>query len=204
MSYITEDQQVEELKSWWKQNGKFIVVVFVMILAGVFGWRYWQDSQHESNLQLSEQYQQLLSNFAAGNASNETLDTFVQENSGDVYAIFTLLEQAKNYVGQGDLMNAEKSLQSAVKQSNNSSLTAIANLRLARVQVALKQYSKAETTLNSVTDAAWAGDKAEISADIAQAQNNTAEAKKLYQVALDSPTISALQKQILQLKIDSL
>jgi predicted negative regulator of RcsB-dependent stress response len=37
--YTTEDQQVEALKRWWKENAKSILLGVALGLAAVFGWR---------------------------------------------------------------------------------------------------------------------------------------------------------------------
>ena len=38
----TDDQEVEELKRWWNENGKTVVAGLVLGLGGVFGWTTWQ------------------------------------------------------------------------------------------------------------------------------------------------------------------
>ena len=42
--YDSEEQQVEAIKDWWKENGKAVVLGVVVGLGGLFGWRYYQDS----------------------------------------------------------------------------------------------------------------------------------------------------------------
>ena len=43
MAYsIEEEQEINQLKDWWKENGKAIIVAFVLGVGGMFGWRYWQ------------------------------------------------------------------------------------------------------------------------------------------------------------------
>ena len=44
---LTEEEQVEQLKKWWKENGLSIVGGVVVGLALVFGWRSWQHHQLE-------------------------------------------------------------------------------------------------------------------------------------------------------------
>ncbi|MGU3844696.1 YfgM family protein, partial [Vibrio diabolicus] len=41
--YDTEEQQVEAIKDWWKENGKAVIIGAVVGLGGLFGWRYYQD-----------------------------------------------------------------------------------------------------------------------------------------------------------------
>ena len=44
-SYRTEEEQVEALKAWWRENGKSTVVAIAMAVMGVFGWQGWQKQQ---------------------------------------------------------------------------------------------------------------------------------------------------------------
>ncbi|GAL21617.1 Mlr7403 protein [Vibrio maritimus] len=54
--YDSEEQQVEAIKDWWKENGKAVVLGVVVGLGGLFGWRYYQDSVVQAQEAASEQY----------------------------------------------------------------------------------------------------------------------------------------------------
>ena len=41
----TEEEQVAAIKSWWKENGKSLVLTVAGVLAGVFGWKAWKHKQ---------------------------------------------------------------------------------------------------------------------------------------------------------------
>ena len=61
MSFDLEEQEkVDELKAWWKQNGSTVllaVAVFAAIVAGMQGWRYYQKSQQQQAAQVYEAVQ---------------------------------------------------------------------------------------------------------------------------------------------------
>ena len=38
----SEDQQIEELKRWWSENGRSIVIGVVLGIGGVSGWVGWK------------------------------------------------------------------------------------------------------------------------------------------------------------------
>ena len=43
MAYtIEEEQELNQLKEWWKDNGKTIIAAFILGVGGMLGWRYWQ------------------------------------------------------------------------------------------------------------------------------------------------------------------
>ncbi len=43
--YNSEEQQVEAIKRFWKENGTAIIAGVVLGLGGLYGWRYFQDQQ---------------------------------------------------------------------------------------------------------------------------------------------------------------
>ncbi len=205
MSYITEEQQVEELKSWWKENGKVIIATFILVIGGVLGWRYWQSHQITSRMATSNQYEQVIQAYGQNPQVNAAvLQKFVEENKKSSYAIFALFDQAKSAVGQHDLTLAESSLQQAVDISQDSNLKAIAALRLAELQLQQQKYDAVQTTLNHISDKAWEGSKQQMLGDIALAKGDKAAARAAYQQALSSENLNSLDKQLLQLKVDSL
>jgi predicted negative regulator of RcsB-dependent stress response len=52
--YTTEEQQVEVIKSWWKENGTSVLAGTVIGLVGLFGWRYYNDyAAHQPGSRLS-------------------------------------------------------------------------------------------------------------------------------------------------------
>ena len=58
--YNGEDEQVEALKTWWRENGKSTVITIVVVLAAIFGWRGWQQQQSAEVEAGSLMYQSLL------------------------------------------------------------------------------------------------------------------------------------------------
>lgn len=205
MSYITEEQQVEELKSWWKENSKVIIVTFVLVVGGVLGWRYWQTEQLKSRMTTSNQYEQSMQAYLTNpQANGEVLQQFVNDNKKSSYAVFALFNQAKSAVEQNNLTLAESSLQQAVEISEDSNLKNIAALRLAELQIQQQKYDAAQAVLDKITDSAWQGSKQQLLGDILLAKGEAANARAAYQQALNNDNLNALDKQLLQLKIDSL
>lgn len=69
--YTTEEQQVEAIKKWWRDNGKAVVLGAVIGLGGLYGWRYYQAELETSREQASAQYTQVVNALAAGDAQAE-------------------------------------------------------------------------------------------------------------------------------------
>ena len=56
----TEEEQVEALKSWWKENGKSLIMGVVIAVAAVFGWRGWNQYQDDFAANASAMYESIL------------------------------------------------------------------------------------------------------------------------------------------------
>lgn len=39
---LEEQEKLDELKAWWRQNGKWVASALVVFLLAVAGWRGWQ------------------------------------------------------------------------------------------------------------------------------------------------------------------
>ena len=57
--FVTEDQQVEALKKWWKENGKSVITGLVLGLAIIVGVRTWFDYRAGREQAASLEYQRM-------------------------------------------------------------------------------------------------------------------------------------------------
>ena len=58
---LSDQEQIQLFKSWWKTHGYHVVFTVVVTLLGVFGWRYWHGYSKSHLEQASINYMQLLS-----------------------------------------------------------------------------------------------------------------------------------------------
>lgn len=95
MAYTSlEEQELNEIKSWWNENYKSLIAIFVIALAGVIGWRYWQDYQTVKAQEMSMAYEQAISH-QDGAKKQTQIDAFVQANEKTGYAALALLEKSQ-------------------------------------------------------------------------------------------------------------
>ncbi|MCQ9123208.1 YfgM family protein [Rodentibacter caecimuris] len=204
MAYsIEEEQEINQLKEWWKENGKTIIVAFILGVAGVFGWRYWQTYQANQIAEASAGYDALV--YAAEQdpaAQKAKLTEFVQANSKTSYAVFALFDEAKNAVAKQDFASAEVALQQVLTQSQDDLLTSLAALRLSAVQFQLGQLDSALSTLEQVKSAGFNARKILLVGDIQLAKGDTVAAKNSFEQVLQ--TGSSLEQQMAQMKLNNL
>ena len=204
MAYsIEEEQEINQLKDWWKENGKTIIVAFILGVGGMFGWRYWQAHQAEQIAQASAQYDALIYSAQQDEqAKKANIEQFVQANSKTAYAVFALLDEAKKAAEKQDFAAAEANLNQALTQSQDEVLTSIVALRLSAVQFQLAQLDNALTTLNQVKGESFNARKAILTGDIQVAKGDKVSAKNSFEQAQQSGT--QLEQQMAKMKLNNL
>ena len=204
MAYsIEEEQEINQLKDWWKENGKTIIVAFILGVGGMFGWRYWQAHQAEQIAQASAQYDALIYSAQQDEqAKKANIEQFVQANSKTAYAVFALLDEAKKETEKQDFAAAEVNLNQALTQSQDEVLTSIVALRLSAVQFQLGQLDNALTTLNQVKGESFDARKAILTGDIQVAKGDKVAAKNSFEQAQQSG--SQLEQQVAKMKLNNL
>ena len=204
MAYsIEEEQEINQLKDWWKENGKTIIVAFILGVGGMFGWRYWQAYQAEQIAQASSQYDALIYSAQQDKqAKKANIEQFVQANSKTAYAVFALLDEAKKAAEKQDFAAAEVNLNQALTQSQDEVLTSIVALRLSAVQFQLGQLDNALTTLNQVKGESFNARKAILTGDIQVSKGDKVAAKNNFEQAQQSG--SQLEQQMAKMKLNNL
>ena len=204
MAYsIEEEQEINQLKDWWKENGKTIIVAFILGVGGMFGWRYWQAHQAEQIAQASAQYDALIYSAQQDEqAKKANIEQFVQANSKTAYAVFALLDEAKKATEKQDFVAAEVNLNQALTQSQDEVLTSIVALRLSAVQFQLGQLDNALTTLNQVKGESFNARKAILTGDIQVVKGDKVAAKNSFEQAQQSG--SQLEQQMAKMKLNNL
>lgn len=204
MAYsIEEEQEINQLKDWWKENGKTIIIAFILGVGGMFGWRYWQAHQAEQIAQASAQYDALIYSAQQDEqAKKANIEQFVQANSKTAYAVFALLDEAKKATEKQDFAAAEVNLNQALTQSQDEVLTSIVALRLSAVQFQLGQLDNALTTLNQVKGESFNARKAILTGDIQVTKGDKVSAKNSFEQAQQSG--SQLEQQMAKMKLNNL
>ncbi|MCX9567210.1 YfgM family protein [Vibrio cholerae] len=199
--YDTEEQQVEAIKDWWKENGKAVIFGAVIGLGGLFGWRYYQDSVVAAQEAASQSYSKAMDALQAkGIESEGTIQTFIDANKETEYAVLAAMQLAKAQVDAGQLDEALAQLEWAKGATKDAALKPLLTFRVARLQAEQGQFDDALTQLTSIQEKSWAGRVAELLGDILMRKGDSAAAYAAYTEAQQAEDAS----QTLQMKLDDL
>lgn len=185
-TYLNEEEQVEALKKWWKENGKSIVVGVVLGFSAIFGWQGWQSYRVAQGEAASNLYISMQNLVSAGKTDNavELGKRLLGEHTDSVYASLAALNLAKLTYERGDKANASENLQWVVEHAPDAALADLARVRVARVQLDQQQYDQAAVSLDGVDAAFMPAMVSELRGDIARARGDMEAARQAYRQAL--------------------
>lgn len=199
-SFSTEEQQVEAIKRFWKENGTAIILGAVIGLGGLWGWRYYTETQIAQREQASTQYEQLVSALGADEKGFSAAADYIKNNPENSYAMMTALQLAKSAVDSKDFAEAQKQLSWAAEHADDNAIKSLVQLRLARIQLAQEKADDAIKTLSGINMDAYSASVEEIKGDAYSQLGQYEQARQAYVASLDKNANNPL----LQLKLDNL
>lgn len=203
--YANEEERLEALQRWWKENKQSMFVGLALGIAAILGWNMWKSNQRATAEQASVVYQQLIQATDAKQADSATKlgERLVSQYGSTAYAEYARLFLAKLKAESGDLPGARKWLEEAIANSKDAPLKLVAQLRLGRVLLAAGEIDPALKLVEPLTDrqmGKFQGLFEELKGDLYAAAKRPADARKAYERAKELGDSSPL----LELKLDDL
>lgn len=203
---LDEQEQLDALQQFWRSYGRIVMAVVLAVVVG-FGSTKWWEYQNKTEAQsASATFNKLeaVQTVEDIDLISSLSEEIISEYGDTYYADLARLNLAKTEVDVGNSDGAIKLLRGVVDDSRDSSLVALARLRLAALYVMTEQFDLAMSALDGDADAAMSGLFADIRGDIYAAQDLHDEARGAYQEALSLLQEGNPWVDIVQIKIDSL
>ncbi|HRO62144.1 MAG TPA: tetratricopeptide repeat protein, partial [Burkholderiaceae bacterium] len=146
MAYDLEEQeQLDNLKEFWRKYGGFILTVLLVVALAFAGWRGWQWYQMRNAAQAAQVYDQLREAVAAQDLGKvrDAAGRIVADYPGTAWAQMAALTAADVYVEHGDAKAARIPLQWAIDNADDAEYQQLARLRLAGLLLDEKDYDAA-------------------------------------------------------------
>jgi predicted negative regulator of RcsB-dependent stress response len=201
--YSSEQEQIEAIKKWWKQNGKLVILGVVLGLGILFGTRAWFDYKNSIAESASIEYEQLIEELKQKNNDAVSVrgEYIISSFPNTPYAPLAAL--AKTKVEAGDNADARTKLQWVLDHSAQPETIHTARMRLAKVMIAQGESQQAITLLDSVDPENFLAAYEEIKGDAYIALKEPSKASVAYKKAL-AATPSGITTQQLQMKLNDL
>lgn len=204
--YVSEQEQVEQLKRWWKDNGRALVFGLVVGLGGLAAYRYWDASQAARAAEASMNYEHFLQMLSrapdeeAVKAGQNIRATYTDS----VYARLSTLLLARVAVDKKDYAEAKKLLGTLIADKDSGELAHVARARLARILLAEGAVKEAAAELAALPKTGDGERYAELRGDVAAASGDLAAARTRYLEAIVAAEKLGIDTATVQLKLDNL
>lgn len=204
--YSTDDQQLEALKNFWKENGFTIIASIILAIAIVTGMRFYRNYVRTRAEHASVIYQHMMASDNGNNVADaETqAELLIKNYSATPYSKLAALVLAKQLVGAKKYDAAIGQLSWVIKHTNNHSFADIARIRLARIYLEQNKADDALKTAEKIKDKAYQGLAHEIQGDAFAQLNQLDQARTAYQVALKEYQATNISRPFLEMKINDL
>lgn len=203
---LQEQEQIDELKAFWAQWGKWIsaaVLAAALGYLGTKGWTYYQQSQAEK---ASAVYDEVAGAAQAGDLGKmkSSMAVLQSDYGRTAYASRAALLAAKTAFDKQDLALAKAQLTWAVEHAKEPALQAVARLRLAAVLLDEKRYDAAIAELNQEHVSAYDALFLDLKGDVYAAKGDSKAARDQYRSALAKLGGDSPNRQYIQTKLDAL
>lgn len=203
---LQDQEQLEELKHFWKQYGNLITWVLILALGGFAAWNGWNWWQRDRSVKASIMYDELDAAAQAGDADKAArVFADMKERYGSTaFAEQAGLLAAKVQADKGQADAARASLEWVAAHAVEAEYKVIAQLRLAGLLLDQKKLDEALKALPTDAPKEFAALVADRRGDILAAQGKGDEAKAAYRQAWDGMPAEVDYRRLVEAKLAAL
>ena len=202
--YLSDKEQWEQIRTWVRDNGLWVVAGVALAAAGLQGWRWWQAHLDARGVAASTAYTRMIEALEKGDRTQAfvVLGGLERDNPSSPYTDQAKLIAARIYVEGNELDKAAHELGTVMQNSKDRELALLARMRLARVEIAQGKPDQAVATLGAADPGAFAARYHEVRGDAYYAKGDRTGALKEYRAAAGAPELG--DAALLDLKIADL
>jgi predicted negative regulator of RcsB-dependent stress response len=203
--YLSEKEQIEQIRQWWSDYGWYLLGGVAIGLLSIFGYLRYQDSVAASAEAAAALYSQLEAAVEDDDLSEaeRVLATLQAEHDGSPYADNGALMLARMTL-VSDTGRAIEALRHVFETSRDDEIRMIARLRLARVLAWRERYDEALELLSLDQSGPFAARMSDIRGDVLLASGDGDGARAAYTAALIMPGSDSIDRNYLQMKLSNL
>ena len=203
---LEEQEQLDEIKHFWKQYGNAITWVLIAVLGAYAAWngyQYWQRSQAAQAAAMFDEVEKV-SREGDTDKLQRAFDDMRSRFAATAYAPQAGLLVAKTLYEAGKVDGAKAALTWVAEKSGDAGYAAIGRLRLAGLLMDSKAYDEALKVLDTGIGEEFAALQADRRGDILLAQGKKPEAREQYQKAFKAFDERTDYRRLVVVKLNSL
>ncbi len=203
---LQEQEQVETLKAWWKDNGKWVLLTLAIVLGGYAGMQGWQAYKTNQALAASSLFFDMAKQVESGDPKriNDAAMAVVSSHGGSAYAPRAYLLASQINLQLGDPSRAKTQLQWVIKNASEEGLKSVARLNLVALLLDEKNFAEAQDLLEAPHPDSYDNLYADLKGDVLSAQGKKEEARAAYQNALEKTDSKSQYSALIRMKLDAL
>lgn len=203
---LHEQEQVETLKAWWKENGKWLLWTLVITLSGIAAMQGWKSYKSNQAMEAATLFAELEKQVDSRDPKriNDAAQAVINGYGSTAYAPRASLLAAQVNIMTKDAARAKTQLQWVIQHTSEEGLKNVARLNLVNVLLDEKSYVEALELLEAPHPDSFAGLYADLKGDVLGAQGKTVEARAAYQQALDKIDAKSAYHNLIRMKQDAL
>ncbi|WP_127996476.1 YfgM family protein [Piscinibacter defluvii] len=200
---LEEQEQLDQLKAFWKQYGNAIVWLLTLVLAGFAAWNGWNWWQREQAVKAGAMFDELDRAVQAGEAARAA-GVFKDMQERFPRTAFTQqggLATARVQFEKGELDAAAATLGWVAEHAVEDEYKTVARLRLAGVLADQKKYDEALKQLDGASAKEFEALVADRRGDVLMAMGRKDEAKAAWQKAWSAMDAKVEYRRLIDAKL---
>jgi predicted negative regulator of RcsB-dependent stress response len=200
--YLSDREQEEALRTWWRDNWRWLLGGIALGVALLVGYFQWQDYRERRSVAAGVEYEKVrvLAEGRKLDEAQQALAKLTTDHDTSAYAQQGRLLIAKLQVEAGKYDEAAAALRAVVDKSKDAELATLAKLRLGRVLIQQGKHDDAIALLNVEELGAFAATAREIRGDAQVAKGDESAARAEYAAALAADD-AQIDRTMLEMKL---
>lgn len=207
MNDLSEKEQLQELRAWWQENGRFVIAGVLLGVSAIVGWNYWRSSVEATQIEASNLFETVMEAVGDGDAqaAEAAASELYASYDRTVYPNQARLAMARLYMDKGRDREAADTLQELVASGDDSEIGMVGRLRLAKILLYQEKPDEVVALLEDHVEGGFAARYNELLGDAYAAQGRYAEAETAYRDAMaDGRNLRTIDNNLIRLKLNDL
>ena len=203
---LEEQEQLDELKHFWKRWGNLITWLLIGILGGYAAWMGWQTWQAKQSAQSATLFDTVERAAVSGDLAlfERSVGDIKSKFGSTTYAHQAAFLASRIFQEKSRPKEAREQLQWVIDQASDEGYQALARLRLSSLMIEDKEFDAARKLLSAKTPEAFEPLIADRLGDLDMLTKQPAEAVKHYQAAWKAMEPNAQYRRLIAFKLAAL
>jgi len=198
-----EHEQSERVRQWLAKNGSNLLTAFLLVIAGVGGWQWWQGKQANQSQEAGSQYQKFTQAADKPDAAKAVIlgEAVIKNYAESDFAFLAALRLSKLQMDQGKPDLAMAALEKAEAVAGNEQNIELAKIRKVQLLLAQAKYVEAQKAADAIKAVYYPASLMEAKADIAMANGKRDQASTLYRDVLLTLDPDSSSRAMIEMKL---